>query len=313
MPINQSDFRSGAIAALSPRHLATFVAIADAGGFAAAGATLGLAQSSVSTLLGDMESRLGTRLVQRTTRRATLTAAGLRLLPHARRLIAEMQAVLREVSPMEGRPIRVAATSLVASTLLPRALAMMTESQGAARPLLLEASPTEVPDLVRRGEALLGLGSFPRTEVADLGRRHLGKDDIVLFCPKGHPLAANRRKACRWRDLAGVVEIAVTRDSEVGRVVTGALEAAGVPPRAPAYEVGLMQTALAMVAAGLGVAALPLAAAALVPRGQGMEAVAVPLRPIVRREVLAVWRGAAEPREVRGLLRALAGAAQKAG
>jgi DNA-binding transcriptional LysR family regulator len=313
MPINQSDFRSDAIAALAPRHLAAFVAIADSGGFAAAGAAIGLAQSSVSTLLRDMEARLGTRLVERTTRRATLTATGFRLLPHARRLLADMQAVLREVAPAEGRPLRVAATSLIASTLLPRALAMLAASPGAARPLLLEASPTEVPDLVRRGEALLGLGSFPRSEVADLGRRHLGKDDVVLFCPKDHPLAANWRKVCRWRDLAGIVEVAVTRNSEVGRVVTGALEAAGVPPRAPAYEVARIQTALALVAAGLGVAALPVAAATLVPRGHGTETVAMPLRPVVRREVLAIWRGAAEPREVRGLLRALAGAARKPG
>ena len=313
MAINPSDFRSGAIAALSPRHLAAFVAIADAGGFAAAGAELGLAQSSVSTLLADMEARLGTRLVERTTRRARLTASGCRLLPHARRLLAEMQAALREVAPSEGRQLRVAATSLVAGTLLPRALAMLAADGGAGRPVLLEASPTELPHLVRRGEAVLGVGSFPRAEVTDLGRRHLGTDELVLFCPRDHALAASGRRTCRWRDLAGVTEIAVTRSSEVGRGVAAALEAAGVPPREPVYEVARMQTALALVSAGLGVAALPLAAATLVPRAQETETVFLPLRPTVRREILAIWRGAAEPREARRLLRALVSAGRKTG
>ena len=308
MPINPSDLRSGPLAALSPRHLAAFVAVVEASGFAAAAASLGLAQSTVSTLLRDMEDRLGTQLIERTTRRTTPTAAGARLLPHARRLLAEMQAILHEIDPPGARQVRIAATPLVAGTLLPEALARLQAAGRVPRPALVEASPTEIPDLVRRGEASLGLGSFPRAEVADLGRRHLGRDDLVLFCPDRHPLAS-RREALHWRDLAGTTEIAVTRESEVGRLVSGALEAAGLSSNPSGYEVARIGTALAFVAAGLGVAVLPRSAAPLVPRSGAPVRIRV-LRSVIRREVLAIWRGAAAPNGSQPILRALIEAGQ---
>ncbi|HEY8612677.1 MAG TPA: LysR substrate-binding domain-containing protein [Roseomonas sp.] len=303
MPINPSPARSIPLPSVTPRHLAAFVAVAEAGAFAAGAARLGLAQSTVSTLLRDMEDRLETRLLARTTRRANLTEAGERFLPHARRLLVEMEAALRKVGPPAGRPLRIAVTPLVASILLPPALAGLEATPGALRPVLLEASPSEVPDLVRRGDATLGLGSFIASEIADLGRRRLARDNIMLFCPAGHPLAGHSGRALSWRDLAGVPEIAVTRGSEVGRLVLAARIAAGVPEQAPAYEVTRLPTALALVAAGLGVAALPGSAAPLAARGARVTRHA--LRPVVRREVLAIWRGASLPSALAPVMRAL--------
>src|SRR4029079_9778088 len=81
------------------RQLRCLVAIAEAGSFtdaaidlgisqAAAARRLGIAQAGASPTLASLESALGVRLLRRTTREVTLTAAGSRVLAHARRALA---------------------------------------------------------------------------------------------------------------------------------------------------------------------------------------------------------------------------------
>jgi DNA-binding transcriptional LysR family regulator len=53
-----------------------FAEVVDSGGFAAAGRTLGIPKSKLSRRVADLESRLGVRLLQRTTRKLSLTQAG---------------------------------------------------------------------------------------------------------------------------------------------------------------------------------------------------------------------------------------------
>jgi len=71
--------------------LETFVAVAERGGFAAAGRALGLSPPAVTRAVAGLERRLGTRLLVRTTRAVRLTEAGDRFLADVRRLLAELQ------------------------------------------------------------------------------------------------------------------------------------------------------------------------------------------------------------------------------
>ncbi|MGY8995020.1 MAG: LysR family transcriptional regulator [Alphaproteobacteria bacterium] len=71
------------------REYEVFVAVAETGGFAAAGRTLGLSAPSVTRLVSGLEERLGTRLFTRTTRSLALSESGAGLLEGARGLIAE--------------------------------------------------------------------------------------------------------------------------------------------------------------------------------------------------------------------------------
>lgn len=63
--------------------LASFAAVVDCGGFSAAARRLGVSKTQVSAAVGRLEARLGVRLLQRTTRRLSLTEAGSAVLPHA--------------------------------------------------------------------------------------------------------------------------------------------------------------------------------------------------------------------------------------
>ncbi len=77
------------------RAMSVFAAVIDQGGFAAAGRASGLSKPMVSKTISALEERLGVRLMQRTTRRLSLTEDGRRYLEHCR-------SVLDEVARVEG-------------------------------------------------------------------------------------------------------------------------------------------------------------------------------------------------------------------
>lgn len=70
--------------------MSVFVAVADLRGFAQAARRLSLSPSAVTRLIAALEDRLGTRLLQRTTRSVTLTDAGARYLARARRILSDV-------------------------------------------------------------------------------------------------------------------------------------------------------------------------------------------------------------------------------
>jgi DNA-binding transcriptional LysR family regulator len=85
------------------RHLRCLVAIVETGSFTDAAIDLGISQAAVSRTLAALETGLGVRLLRRTTRNVTLTAAGNRVLPHARRALAAAADVVDEAAAGHDR------------------------------------------------------------------------------------------------------------------------------------------------------------------------------------------------------------------
>ena len=81
-----------------------FIAVCDAQGFSAAARKLGLSPSVVTRLVAGLESRLGVRLLQRTTRSVRLTDAGARYLERARRIVAEVEEAELSAQEERGEP-----------------------------------------------------------------------------------------------------------------------------------------------------------------------------------------------------------------
>ncbi|MCW5632734.1 MAG: LysR family transcriptional regulator [Rubrivivax sp.] len=84
--------------------LDAFVAVVEAGGFAAAARRLAMTTSAVSKQVGRLEARLHARLLLRTTRRLALTEAGEVFLAHARRALAEQAAGREAVIELGAAP-----------------------------------------------------------------------------------------------------------------------------------------------------------------------------------------------------------------
>ena len=84
--------------------IAFFARTVDLGTFAAVGAEAGLTASGVSRIVTRLESRLGAKLLHRTTRRLVLTQEGETFLAHARNILSAVEAAEAAVASAHGRP-----------------------------------------------------------------------------------------------------------------------------------------------------------------------------------------------------------------
>ena len=83
--------------------IAAFVATAEAGSISAASKRLGLAKSVVSERLAELERTLGAKLIQRTTRKLSLTENGHTFLPRAHRILREADEAVAELAARSGK------------------------------------------------------------------------------------------------------------------------------------------------------------------------------------------------------------------
>ncbi|MBV8412756.1 MAG: LysR family transcriptional regulator [Alphaproteobacteria bacterium] len=133
-------------------ELAAFVRVVDAHGFSAAAPALGLTPSAVSKLVSRLETRLGVRLLQRTTRALHLTADGEAFYGAARRIVADMENLERQIVGQSGTaqgPLRVTTSLAFATHVLAPAIGAFLERH----PLIqLDLLPTDrVVDMVEEG------------------------------------------------------------------------------------------------------------------------------------------------------------------
>lgn len=163
-----------------PSDLAFFVTVSRYPSLAAAAQELGLSAPAVSRRLAALESRLGVRLLHRTTRRHSLTPEGERYLEEGRRILADLEQLEHE---------------LTSSHQTPRGLLRINAGFGFGRrhlgPLL-----SEFTRLHPNVEAILHLSDRPldlAAEAMDIGIRFgLGSDSGVL----ARKIASNRRILC---------------------------------------------------------------------------------------------------------------------
>ncbi|MCH7807130.1 MAG: LysR family transcriptional regulator [Proteobacteria bacterium] len=86
------------------RAMSTFVAVCENSGFAAAGRALNLSKALVSKQISDLESHLGIRLLNRTTRKMSLTEAGHIYLEHCRSILEQMRMVEGQLGEQTAAP-----------------------------------------------------------------------------------------------------------------------------------------------------------------------------------------------------------------
>jgi DNA-binding transcriptional LysR family regulator len=99
--------------------------VAERGGFTAAAEDVGLTPSAVAKVVGRLEQRLGVRLLNRTTRRVTLTSEGERYVEHGRRILADIEGFEADLAShgatARGR-LRVSCGTAIGVDLILRAL-----------------------------------------------------------------------------------------------------------------------------------------------------------------------------------------------
>ena len=176
-------------------HVEAFVAIVRRGGFSRAAAALHLSQPAISRRVHLLEGELGAPLFDRVRSGATLTDAGRAFLPHAEALLASMHDGVEAVRALRGGDrgvVTLAVVGTLAGTMLTGGLRRFRERFPAIDVRVSTALSREVSDLVRRGDATLGLryGHDPHPE---LESRTVHEEPMVAVCSPRHPLAGARR------------------------------------------------------------------------------------------------------------------------
>lgn len=267
-----------------------FIAIADAGSFSRAAEALHLTQTGLTRRLQNLESFLGVKLVERTTRSVALTPIGRDFLPQARRLVSELGAALREIRE-SGKALRgevtIACVPTVGVQFLPRIVQQFAARHPGSRIRILDHASFRVAEAVIRREAEFGITLQGAHDPA-LTSVPLLKDRFVLVCRNDHPLARKRRLA--WRELAAQPLIYCGLESGNRHVLDASLGSENLQLRA-LYEVQRSATAVGLVAEGVGVAVVPELA---MQKGAYPRLKVVPLvEPVVSRSlVLLTRRGA---------------------
>jgi DNA-binding transcriptional LysR family regulator len=269
------------------RQLRAFVLVGKLGSFTRAGEAMHLTQSALSLLVRELESSMNTRLIDRTTRNVSLTAAGSEFYASTQRLLADLELSIANIDKLvakeRGRVV-IAAPLVLSSTFLPPILAGFKAMYPGIEAVLNDSLPGQVLPQVRNGTADLGIGTFSRTE-QDLQRVLLFKEAMIAVFPASHPFGNAARLT--WLDLAGVPVLALRRGSVFRDLAEAGFSACGLTLE-PAFEADYAGTLIGMAGAGLGVAIVPGYATALTDRGRiGFRRIE---KPVVERQVLMVHR-----------------------
>lgn len=243
-------------AKISLKHVEAFLAVAEHGNFSTAARHLNIAQPVLSNAVKYLESELGLRLFDRTTRRVELTSAGIEFRASSSKVLEDLEHAVQNARDLAARRrgrIRIAAPPLLSSAILPHVIAAFHEEYPNIAIELTDTGTEQIVQNVIAGSADCGLGTFPPDEEG-VERSVLLRDNLALFFPKGHPIG--RSKSVRWAELRGMELIALTSSSGIRLLMDIGAESADVSAK-PAFEVSLVTTALALVKAGLGVSVLP--------------------------------------------------------
>jgi DNA-binding transcriptional LysR family regulator len=267
--------------------LQAFRAVAELANFRRAAESVHLSQPAFSRRIDKLEQAIGVRLLERSTRRVSLTAVGRDFARKVVQLLDELDGTLlglRGLAPTRLGEVTVACVPSTVYYYLSQVIRRYREAYPKIRVRVLDASANEVLAAVVRGEADFGL-NFIGGQEPDIDFIPLAEERFVAACRRDHALA--RRRRVTWRDLADYDFITVDKTSSNRLLIDQAL--AGLPGRPEVvYEARHVTTLLGLVEAGLGVAAVPSMA---MPGKDHPLLVSVPLgEPVVTRRVGLIRR-----------------------
>lgn len=181
-------------------QLRAFVAIAEYRHFGTAATRLNVSQPTLSQALAALEHGLGLQLIERSTRRVLVTAAGMRLLPQA---TATLEAADRFVASATGDSLggalRIGIIPTVAPYVLPSLLPELRKVLPALLPQVIEDQTARLLEGLRTGVLDVALLALP-TEAPGLVEIPLYTEEFVLVTPRGHELAGRTDVAAATLD-----------------------------------------------------------------------------------------------------------------
>ncbi len=237
-------------------QLRYFVTIAETMSFTEAANRLHVSQPALSYQIKNLETELGARLFDRTSRRVSLSLDGRVFLPLARSVLAKMEEatrVMQERLGVERGEVTLGSIPSVAAYFAPRILATFRKNYPGIDVRLHEASSSSLELAVLDSEddcAIIGTPSSPGA----LEVTPLLKEELLLVVPARHRLS--QRTAVRLRELENEEFVMLSGSFNLAEQVLAGCHSMGFEPQV-AYEVGSLESLRSFVGNGLGIAVIP--------------------------------------------------------
>lgn len=243
------------------RHLRSFVAVARERSFSRAAEILNIAQPPLSRQIQQLEGEFGVRLFDRSTRPTQLTEQGRLFLEQAVQVLErvdEMQSLMRRMRDAERNIFGI---GFVASTLygyLPEVIRSFRAERPDVDLTLLELFSLEQIAALKDRRIDVAFGRIPIDDPA-ITRQLLRNERMIVALPSEHPLT-ERPGPLRVSDLAPFELILYPKSPRPSYAdqVLSVFRERDVRP-ASLHEVRELQTALGLVAAGVGLCLVPAA------------------------------------------------------
>ena len=230
--------------------LQAFRAVAELSNFRKAAESVHLSQPAFSRRIDKLEQALGVRLLDRTTRRVSLTAVGRDFERKVQQLLDDLDHTLLGIRGVAATRMGEVTIACVPSTVyyfLSQVIRRYHERYPKIRVKVFDASANEVLAAVARGEADFGL-NFIGAQEPDIEFKPLLEERFVAACRRDHPLA---KQAPRELDRAGAVRLHLgrARPRATGCCSTRRWPACAGRPQS-IYETQHVTTMLGLVEAG---------------------------------------------------------------
>jgi LysR family transcriptional regulator, carnitine catabolism transcriptional activator len=239
----------------SSRQLRGFALAAQHRSFTRAAEALHVTPSGLSVLIRELENQLGFRLFDRTTRHVSLTAAGEQLLAVVRRGLADIDGAMSKVRQdvhQESRTVSVGVGLMLASNMLPQAIAEFYTQRPEVRIDLRDVELNTVMQEVKVGNIDMGFGSFDRSP--GIRRTPFFRFSLMVIRPEFG--SGGHRTSSPWSALRNEKLILQAPPAPSRRVIDEQLSRIGFGFRS-VLSLNRLDTVVAMVEAGHGIGIVP--------------------------------------------------------
>ena len=238
------------------KQFRAFVLVAQHRSFSRAAEALYITPSGLSVLIRELETQLGFRLFNRTTRHVGPTRYGNELLGVVRESLEKVDRTVSRIARSAAEAslsFSVGAPPLIAANVLPEAIKEFRCNRPDLNIQVFDAGGEALTRRVEEGKLDMSLGAFFHP-AAGIRRTPLFRFSLMVIRPDNDP--ALRRISTTWSALKGEPLISLAPGNLIQQFIDKHLARAGVSVRRRA-AFNYLDTMIAMVEAGEGVAIIP--------------------------------------------------------
>jgi LysR family carnitine catabolism transcriptional activator len=238
------------------RQFRAFLLVAQHRSFSRAAEALYITPSGLSVLIRELESQLGFRLFNRTTRHVGLTAHGSELLGAVQQSLETLDTTVSRVGRMateSNTSLSVGAPPLIAANVLPEVIKEFRNHRPNMRIQVFDVEGDALTQMVENGKLDMSIGGFFKP-TSGIRRSPLFRFSLMAIRPDNDP--ALRRTSTTWSALTGERLISLAPDRLIQQFIDKHLARIGLVLY-PSAVFNYLDTQIAMVEAGEGIAIIP--------------------------------------------------------